>query len=113
MKNMQGYDAKIFVVGGATIILNMDGWRMYLLLGEKTYIYDGWADEKPVDEKLPFARRTFPDFLKTAQAEKIVERMGVTMTLYQSEQEIRQSLTRIVAEFQKQLAVAHEKRESA
>lgn len=114
---MCGYDAKIFFVDGVTIILNTVGWRMYVLLGDKVYIYDGWADESTVEsDALPFdnrPERDFISFIVTTPVEKLVEHMGIAMTLYRSEEEIRQAVACAISKFQKRFVSKQGKKESA
>lgn len=103
---MQGFEGKIYYVAGATVILNPDGWGMYILVGDKAHTFIGWPYDKHLDgDNLPLTTPEFENFLATADTQEIVGRLtGVHMTLYRSENEVREELTGIVAELQRGLA---------
>lgn len=104
---MQGYEGKIYHVSGATVILNLDGWSMYVLVGDKVHIFTGWPYEQYSDDALPFPLVTpqFEDFLISADIKEVVNHLSdVHMTLYRSESKVRDELIGIVTALQRGLA---------
>lgn len=102
---MQGFEGKIYYIAGATIILNLDGWGMYILVGNKTHTFIGWPYEHDSDNDLPLSTPKFENFLAFADTHEIVSYLSdVHMTLYKSENEVREELAGIVAELQRGLA---------